>query len=204
MGAVIGTIIFIALVYNIIMSLKPSVENKAIELLEKSYKALGNKSNIVKKLPNGFMWRTNEYSGLEGRFMDIYITVEEKRNMDSVFIRTAYDKKYGFFFRYVYELSEEEYTMMKEHVKTNTFNLNKYASMCNPAVTPPFITKLKEKDNKKILECSHFALLNDEDIDVIKRKFKELGEAEGIKALAFGIFNSYCDFIDEYFEHIPR
>ena len=203
MGAVIGTIIFIALVYNIIMSLKPSVENKAIELLEKTYKALGNKSNIVKKLPNGFMWRTNEYDA-EGRFIDIYITVEEKRNMDSVFIRTAYDKKYGFFFRYVYELTEDDYALVKEDFEQHIPNFNKFASICNPAVTTPFITKLIKKDNKKFMEYTHFTLLNDENIDEIKEKFKELGEAVAIKKLAFGIFNSYDDFKDEYFKYISR
>lgn len=205
MGAVIGIIIFIALVYNIIISLKSSVEERAEELLEKAYKAIKSQSEIVKKLPNGLMWKTNKY-GPNGHYMDIYITVEERKNMDSVFLRVKDDdRKYGFFFRYVNEMSEEEFnSMTNEIAKENITNLNKYASICNPLITQPFITKVTKRDSKKIFERSQFSFFSDEDIDNMEKKFKELGEKEAIRRLTFNLLDKYDNFVDEYFEYISR
>lgn len=198
MGAIIGTLIFIAVVYNIIMAFKPSIEEQLNKFLDRSYKALDSHLESVKKITNGFRWKTNEY-GTDGSYVDIHITVEERANVNKAFLRIRNDdRKYGLLFRFIYEMNGEDSNLSTDEDFTKfVMRLNNYASICNPLETLPFITEITEKNNKKYINFLHFMLIGEEEMDTLKEKFEMLGDYEAIKKLAFAVLNSSNDFIDE-------
>lgn len=192
--SIVGVFIFIMVCYTI-YGLLTDTQDEIIDLLKKSYKALEQQSEKVEKIHNGFHWKKYLSSG-DANSIDIYITAEKKEDMDKAFWRTNDDEKYGFFFRFVYELTEEvcEKIIGDDTMKSYTGHLNSFARLCDPLKVTPYLTKITQENGKIFYEFSHFALVNKKDIEIFEDRFKKIGAAETIKELAHSVFDGYNDF----------
>ena len=196
MGAIIGTLIFIAVVYNIVMAFQPSVQERLNKILDETYEELNGKLEIVKKLHNGgFRW-TTDFLFDEKIYADVYITVERKEDMNRVFWSKLYDYdeyKSGIRIRFMIPYPENE-----EPNEKDIEMLNNYAAICDPRKVQPVISKIIKRTDKTYLRFDMFCPFSDEDVDGLKDKIKEYGNYEVIKHIILGCFKSYDDFLDAH------
>lgn len=196
MGAVIGTLIFIAVVYNIIMAFKPSVYKRLTKMLDETYEELSGDLEIVKKLHNGgFRWTTNLLD--DKIYADVYITVERKEDMNKVFWSKLYDSdeyKYGILFRFMIPMPEDEEPLDEKDIEW----ANNFAAICNPREVQPVISKIIKKNDKEYLRLDVFGPLSDENVDEIKEKLKEYSNREAIRRVMLGCFKDCEDFLDAH------
>lgn len=195
MGVIIGTLIFIAVVYNIVMAFQPSVQERLNKILDETYEELNRKLEMVVKLHNGgFRWTTDLLD--DKAYADVYITVERKEDMNRVFWSKLYDYdeyKSGIRIRFMIPYPENE-----EPDEKDIEMLNNYAAMCDPRKVQPVISKIIKRTDKTYLRVDMFCLFSDEDVDGLKDKIEEYGKYEVIKIIVLGCFKSYDDFLDAH------
>ena len=149
--SIVGVFILVMVCYTI-YGLLTDAQDDAIGLLKKAYKALEKESEKVEKIHNGFHWKKDLSSG-DAKSIDIYITVEEKKDMDKAFWRTNDKEKYGLYFRFIYELTEEvcEDIIGDETMKSYVGHLNSFARLCDPLKVTPYITEITQEDDQVII-----------------------------------------------------
>ena len=196
--SIVGVFILVMVCYTI-YGLLTDAQDDAIGLLKKAYKALEKESEKVEKIHNGFHWKKDLSSG-DAKSIDIYITVEEKKVMDKAFWRTNDKEKYGLYFRFIYELTEEvcEDIIGDETMKSYVGHLNSFARLCDPLKVTPYLTEITQEDDKIFYGFSHFSLVNKKDIEIFEDHFEEFGAAETIKKITHNIFDGYDDFAYDF------
>lgn len=197
MGAVIGTLIFIAVVYNIIMAFKPSVQERLDKILDETYEELSENLEIVKKLHNGgFRW-TTDFLFNDNTLADVYITVERKEDVNKVLWYKLYDNNeydYGIRFRFMIPQPEDVEPIDEKDIEM----LNNFAAICNHREVQPAISKIIKSDDKVYLRVDIFDAFCDEDVDKLKEKFEEYGKHEAIRKMTLGSFIFCQDFADAH------
>lgn len=197
MGAIIGTLIFIAVVYNIVMAFKPSVQERLNKILDETYEELNGNLEIVKKLHNGgFRWTTDILFN-DNSYADVYITVERKEDMNKVFWSKLYDSdeyKYGILTRFMLPYPEDVEPTDEKDIEWS----NNFAAICDPREVQPVISKVIKRNDKTYLRLDVFVPFCDEDVDNLKAKIEEHGKYESIKRVTFGCFVECEDFADAH------
>lgn len=182
-----------------IYGLLTDAQDDAIGLLKKAYKALEKESEKVEEIHHGFHWKKDLSSG-DAKSIDIYITVEEKKDMNRAFWRTNDKEEYGLYFRFIYELTEKEGEEIIGDETMNSYvgHLNSFARLCDPLKVTPYLTEITQENGKIFYGFSHFALVNKKDIEVFENHFEKLGVAEAIKDITHSIFDGYNDFAYDF------
>lgn len=199
MGAVIGIVIFIWILWEIVDWVTPSAHERLTKVLEEIYEDLNSVSEVVKKLPNGFRWTTL----LLGNKIDtdIYITAEKKEDINKVLWSKLYDEndyKSGILFRFMLPTAENAPTLDKIAIEW----ANDYAAnICDPRKVRPVFSNLIKKNDKVYLELSIFVPLDGEDVNGIRDEFKDHSRYEVIKHLTLSCFEQCFEFIDVHNEY---
>lgn len=201
MGAVIGIVIFIWIIWAIVDWVTPSAHERLTKVLEEIYEDLNDVSEVVKKVPNGFCWTTLLLGNKINT--DIYITAEKKEdiNKNKVLWSKMYDEygyKSGILFRFMIPKPENAPSLDEIAIKLS----NDYAAnICDPRQVRPVFSNLIKNNDKVYLELSIFVPLDGEDVNGIRDEFKDHSRYEVIKHLTLSCFEQCLEFIDVHNEY---
>lgn len=206
MGAVVGVLIFIALVYYVIKYFENVKRARYDKILEDWYNALKDDFENVGKIKNGFTWESDINISSEKCLM--HITVEHKDDARDVFVKQNDDTGYGLLIRYF---------IKDEHLETYMYDFEEmkdFSAKCDGKIVKPWYVIPIKIDGIQHVCYSIFIPTDNNLAELLERNIEKFGAQEALRKYLYKLFvesfsldylksfSKYKKKLDEYYEEL--
>ncbi|MBS7014243.1 MAG: hypothetical protein KH115_02775 [Veillonella sp.] len=191
MGAIIGVVIFVAIIYYIFKYFENVERGRYDKILDTCYNELKDNFDNVEKVKDGFTWESN-IDGLTHNRCQITITVEHKNDARDVFVNKKNENNFGLLIRY----------FEKEGLENRIYDyddLKKFSSQCDGNLVQPWYVLPVKVGGIQHVCYSIFIPADDQLAGLLERNIERNGAPDALHRFLYKLF--YESFQTGYLRH---